>query len=493
MALPLDAETSEYTYDFTELENRITTAAGDLLTLKNQLAALEVDASDLDDYALQVSQTLLRVALYGVPQTGTSDIHDSIAKLYQAILDKIQELTTSWDQKSLDFAALMATYPSLTTDDERFKLLIQAEGLIQATTTTVLPADPNAFKATVEGEKLTFDTHLGDFKNLLTASPAKLVDFVASVDALAPNAAVHDAVPFDINNQKQGSTTLRADLVARVTGLKDALTQRIDQANTALGTAATSGETEARMRLMLQAAAYVLGDEIKLLPRFKLADTQGLELQNCVTDSATLLNFLQNDQGRLFPVDDWLYGVARVRTKLYNWENTVFLAEAFGKATPALTPLQLPYVTDDRWLALEFPPDYTFDGERLLYTAHFASAFNRNAPQCGLFLDEWTEVIPAAEEMTGITFNFDRPNSEPPQVMLLALPPKFTGHWRWDDLVAMLDETLAAAKKRAVEPAQIDGTSYAQFLPATLMAVTLYQLTIATNLAFNNGIYKQIG
>jgi hypothetical protein len=175
-----------------------------------------------------------------------------------------------------------------------------------------------------------------------------------------------------------------------------------------------------------------------------------------------------------------------VREKLFHWENTLFLGEAFGQPALELTPLQLPYRAGDRWLALEFPPDYAFDDDRLLYTAHFASPFDKGAAQCGLLLDEWTEVIPAKEEVTGVSFNFDRPNCEPPQVMLLAVPPALTGSWRWDDLVAMLHETLDAAKKRAVEPAQVDRTSYAQFLPATLMAVTLYQITIATNLAFNN-------
>jgi len=67
-----------------------------------------------------------------------------------------------------------------------------------------------------------------------------------------------------------------------------------------------------------------------------------------------------------------------------------------------------------------------------------------------------------------------------------------TGHWRWDDLVATLNETLDAAKTRGVEPAQVDASNYAQLLPATLMAVTLYQITIATNLAINNGVYNLI-
>jgi hypothetical protein len=48
------------------------------------------------------------------------------------------------------------------------------------------------------------------------------------------------------------------------------------------------------------------------------------------------------------------------------------------------------------------------------------------------------------------------------------------------------------ARKRAVEPAQVDETAYARFLPATVMAVTINNLTITANLAVNNGVFEHI-
>jgi hypothetical protein len=158
----------------------------------------------------------------------------------------------------------------------------------------------------------------------------------------------------------------------------------------------------------------------------------------------------------------------------------------------------LPYKVEDHWLALQFPYDpdpatkkdstknYQFDGDRLLYTAHYAVPFNRSQRQCGLLLDEWTEVIPSDNETTGIAFHYDRPNCEPPQTMLLVTPPEFKGSWQWQDLVDTLNETLDLAKKRAVEPSQIDATPYARLLPSTIMATTLYQISIAANLSINN-------
>ena len=47
---------------------------------------------------------------------------------------------------------------------------------------------------------------------------------------------------------------------------------------------------------------------------------------------------------------------------------------------------------------------------------------------------------------TGVAFHYDRPNAEPPQAWLLALPASFDGAWSWDELVGAVTETLDAAK-----------------------------------------------
>jgi hypothetical protein len=132
------------------------------------------------------------------------------------------------------------------------------------------------------------------------------------------------------------------------------------------------------------------------------------------------------------------------------------------------------------------------DGDRLLYTAQYATPFDKTKRQCGLLLDEWTEVIPADDHTTGITFNFDRPDNEAPQALLLVTPAAMNGAWQWNDLVGALNETLDLAKKRAVEPVQVDATAYSQFLPATVMAATLYGISISTSLAAANGVFRSI-
>ncbi len=95
-------------------------------------------------------------------------------------------------------------------------------------------------------------------------------------------------------------------------------------------------------------------------------------------------------------------------------------------------------------------------------------------------------MVPARQETTGIAVHYDGPDSEPPQTMLLVVPPARTGAWVWDDLVAAVRETFDLARVRAVEPGHLDGTAYAQFLPATVLSATRQPITISTDLAIAN-------
>jgi hypothetical protein len=98
-------------------------------------------------------------------------------------------------------------------------------------------------------------------------------------------------------------------------------------------------------------------------------------------------------------------------------------------------------------------------------------------------IDEWTEVIPANDETAGLTFHYDRPGSEPPQVWLLVTAPRLNGVWNWSDVLGALDETFDLIRLRAVEPQHVEATPYARFLPATTSAAALTDISISLNLA----------
>jgi hypothetical protein len=101
-------------------------------------------------------------------------------------------------------------------------------------------------------------------------------------------------------------------------------------------------------------------------------------------------------------------------------------------------------------------------------------------------------VIPVPTRDTAVTFNYDRPDNEPPQSMLLMTSPAGAGNWQWVDIVDALIETLELAKKRAVEPSMLDPTVYSRFLPATVTASTSYEISIATTLTAVNGAFEAI-
>jgi hypothetical protein len=131
--------------------------------------------------------------------------------------------------------------------------------------------------------------------------------------------------------------------------------------------------------------------------------------------------------------------------------------------------VQVPFRANDSWLAVEFPkldpnntdpedPQKKFGVSRdtLSIAAHGDSAFRAGVRQSGVLLDDWTEEIPTVSETTGISFRFNQPNAMPPQTLLLAVTPEENGSWSWDDLVGILTDTLRRAKRRAVEPEQLE-------------------------------------
>jgi hypothetical protein len=71
-----------------------------------------------------------------------------------------------------------------------------------------------------------------------------------------------------------------------------------------------------------------------------------------------------------------------------------------------------------------------------------------------------------------VAVHHNGPDSEPPQAMLLVVPPVRVagGQWATADLVDAVTETFELAKTRAVEPAHLGATAFAHLLPATVLS-----------------------
>lgn len=209
-----------------------------------------------------------------------------------------------------------------------------------------------------------------------------------------------------------------------------------------------------------QAAKILLNQNFVALPFFTAHNV--VELQACL---------MQNIEPDSLETERWLQSIGKVREKMGTLITLATAADLLMDKDLALSPIQLPYDAAGQWTGREFG-DFVPENDTVSVMLHSAEAPNAAARLCGLLLDEWTEVIPEKEVNAGITFHFNRPNAMPPQVLLLAIPPQMRGHWTWDDLMAILHETLERSKMRAVEPNQLLTGPAFQTLPAVMTEFT---------------------
>jgi hypothetical protein len=142
---------------------------------------------------------------------------------------------------------------------------------------------------------------------------------------------------------------------------------------------------------------------------------------------------------------------------------------------------QLPLSPQQLWAALPQPGGVQRDGG-LSLIATMPEPLDADAPVAGFWIDEWIEVVPAADVTTGIAFNFDEPAAQAPNVILLAVPPDESPTWDLAALEAIVLETLALAKIRAVGPETLDQhTDLGRALPALYFTLNLKNDTVSTD------------
>lgn len=454
----------------------------------------------VDDYVADASALLARAATFSMAQAGWGFAFDFKRRSYNAILQQCAELVSRWDTRLGQFDALLLEeqlLPGTASDEERFNLLARAERAISTIATVPLPMDPAGFRAGLENIKQpAFVAKRDQFAGIQISTHTLVSLLLAEVRALLP-ITDFDLQEFTLTRHEDEMVLFAEDVLNIVKVVIAELDRRLSTSQDLFDEHDSIAAAADKVSALENAAQALLGADFRIFPEFSLSAAQGDELENALnaSDSGELFQFLTDppDASRQpvdFPVDSWLYGVARVRDKMHAWEQMVMFAGAYRptEPEPELEAMQLPFIPGDRWLAMDFPPDQKLDTDRLLYTAHFATPFNKAERQCGLLLDEWTEIIPTDKVDTGIALHHDRPNCEAPQAMLLVTPSEFRGAWQWKDLVDALNETFDLAKRRAIEPKHIEQTPYAPFLPATIMASQMRELTIAADLALNNKV-----
>jgi hypothetical protein len=224
-----------------------------------------------------------------------------------------------------------------------------------------------------------------------------------------------------------------------------------------------------------EAAKLLMGRSFVVVPLYKLHASGQPEL------AAALAAPVESNP---LVVEGWLQSLTRVRASMeaLGWVATY---HDWLHADPlAIIPAQLPVHPGDAWIGTD--AGAAAAAGELLSVAICNPPADVSAVQCGLLIDEWTEVVPTEKETTGIAFHANRPNAQPPQALLLAVTPQLRGTWRWDDLLTIVTETLDRAKLRAVEPDMILPTEYFQLLPSTLTGFSAGRAFPSTVLAFNS-------
>ena len=465
-----------------DLRAEIDTALAD--PVANRVALL----ADVDDLVDRAGEALVGSGQFGLPSGGWGQLTATRAVLFGDLLATVAALTERWRGRLARADAGLArdsALPSTATDAERIAVLLLADREVRDVPTSPVPTAAAEYRTAITAQRTAFADRLDQLESV-AGEATGLADALARVDALLPVGAF-DAEPFSIAAFEDRAIDLCRD-AARALGfmISEADTRSVHAAgHLAAHDLAAPGQP--RVDALTATVGALLGPDALFVPEFDLPAAQADEWDAAI-QWARSGSLLAGFPTRPFPVDDWLHGVARVRAPVRAWEQAALLASAFGRPEPELTPAQFPHASEP-WLALEWPPTTTLTGERLLYTAHYPAAFDKTGPQAGLLVDEWVEVVPGETATTGIVFNYDSPDSEPPQAMLLVVPPDPTGGWVWEDLIGALHDTLDLAQQRALEPSAIAATAYAAFLPATVSEATVRGLGISANFAVNNGLY----
>jgi hypothetical protein len=440
----------------------------------------------VDTFLTQYADLLITASGLGLVRSGWGELvmwrrsrFGDVLAAVKVTADRMTASLAAANAKITQYDALPPSAPA----DQRFALLQQAERLLATTPTSPPPSTPQKLRTIVGNRRTAFTNRLAGLTAIGHTTRSTLSGLLSDMSTLLP-LTQFDAVGLNLMPIGDAVVTFCADLLARAQNLRDELTQRLTATDAALADYDHATGGPGRVTAATAAIRAALGPDALATSEFDISQGLSQAWQKVLTASnnGKLTQHLNRD----FPIDDWLHGLARVRPRLALWERITLLASAVGQDEPDLVPIQLPYHTGDPWLGLEIPASFTLSGDRLLYTAHYGAPFHPGDEQCVLLIDEWTETIPATTATTGIAAHYDRPGSQPPQTMLLVAPPARTGTWKWDDLVAAVGETLDLTRTRAVESGQIDGTAYAQLLPATVMSAAAQPITITTDLSVNN-------
>jgi hypothetical protein len=163
----------------------------------------------------------------------------------------------------------------------------------------------------------------------------------------------------------------------------------------------------------------------------------------------------------------WFQRMSRVRPGVARLGTSLLMAEALsGKSLVHFDVAQLPATPNDRWLGLDLAGKTP--ASSLSLVAFSPTAYTAGAAVAGLMIDEWVELLPSTQQITGISFHHDDPTARAPQAILLAVRPDDFPEWTLEAVEGSVLEALDLAKLRAVDPDTLGALGH--YLPALYFA-----------------------
>ena len=329
--------------------------------------------------------------------------------------------------------------------------------------------DVSDLEARGDAAVAAFDAALGELETAMRRAKPGEQTLRRALRSAATAGARH-AVPRAIVRAVDGpgvpadaATALAAltDLGAAVLTRMHATRQTLDALAAALGAGPQPADLDTLAAHHAARLHAVFGGDFPVLPRFFAANAADL--------AASLAEQEALRAGDVLAPIGWLQRMALVRPDADALQRVLTTADLLsGAVLPEdLRLAQLPHAPGQRWAALPREPGTAVTAE-LALALHAPGTLDPSRPLAGLLCDEWTETIPDAEEVTGLTFHYDAPGARAPNAVLLAVPgqPEATT-WSFAEVLDAVREAAALAKLRLVGPRQLEALGI--LLPTTYL------------------------
>lgn len=269
------------------------------------------------------------------------------------------------------------------------------------------------------------------------------------------------AIPLASDRQGQETqfAAVRAEAAARAATVPSAT----------LSGAVQGGTPLARVAVQTARLQALFGADFPVVPEQDIAQTavDGL--------SAPLLDPQLLGQEGALVATEWLHRHSALRPSLDRLWQVLAGAEARASApASALSPsdlavVQLPHAKGQPWIGRAIRPNVGAVAADLSLVLHRSKSGAMPSRVAGLLIEQWSEVLPAPAETTGIAMQYDAPGAQAPQSILLAVhPSRKKAVWSSDLILSILSEAAELVAMRGLD--LDDLAAVGRFLPACYLA-----------------------